>query len=521
MPRRDIPRAGTTVGALVCLGALLTGCTVGPSERPPVAVRGENMVPPVAQPSTAPTPPEALPQPEPQRSSIPFVDCTGDALPTPPPDRALRVECGEITVPTDPDRPELGRSLLGVLRVAAADAPADRPPLLVLGDSDTEPSAVHALTLATRVPPELLESFTLIGLDRRGSGLDALDCAPAAARAAVVDADPIEITEASLNVLLEDARAVVQGCYLVRSGAFGGYRSAAAAVDVDQLRARLGVDRMSAIGVGDGATALAAWARTAPQSVARLVLDGLPDPTLDEPERSGVRAAAAEVTFDSFATACAVRVGCPLGADPRAAVTALVAQLRAQPLPASDGRRLTAGSALTALLAGLGEPDSWTGLAGALAAARDGDPTGLLAVLDPAGDRFDAALATRCNDATRRLAPGEIAELVDRWRVDRPLFGGTLTLGLLACAPWPAISAPAVTGPPRGLPPILVIGTARDPRGPLDGPRRTAAAMPTARFLSWQGAGTGAYPRTPCVTGVVGEMLVDGVVPRPETLCPP
>jgi hypothetical protein len=66
-----------------------------------------------------------------------------------------------------------------------------------------------------------------------------------------------------------------------------------------------------------------------------------------------------------------------------------------------------------------------------------------------------------------------------------------------------------------------VIGTAADPRGALDGSRRTADSLATARFISWQGAGTGAYPRTPCVTRVVDAMLLKGVVPESGTLCPP
>jgi hypothetical protein len=66
-----------------------------------------------------------------------------------------------------------------------------------------------------------------------------------------------------------------------------------------------------------------------------------------------------------------------------------------------------------------------------------------------------------------------------------------------------------------------VIGTAHDPRGPLDGSRRLAAALPGALFLSWQGAGTGAYPRTPCVTDAVETLLVDGALPADGTLCPP
>jgi hypothetical protein len=99
-----------------------------------------------------------------------------------------------------------------------------------------------------------------------------------------------------------------------------------------------------------------------------------------------------------------------------------------------------------------------------------------------------------------------------------------MALRLMACAPWPTVTDPPVA--PQGpLPPMLVLGTANDPRGPAEGSRRAADALPSARFLSWQGAGTGAYPRTPCVNDAVGRLLVDGVgstdgVER-SLLCPP
>jgi hypothetical protein len=135
--------------------------------------------------------------------------------------------------------------------------------------------------------------------------------------------------------------------------------------------------------------------------------------------------------------------------------------------------------------------------------------------------RFDAMLATGCNDTSRRLAPGEIADLTGRWRTAYPLFGTTLALRLLACAPWPTGASAGPAGRAEGAPPILVLGTAADPGGTLDGSRRAAEGLDSARFLSWQGAGTGAYPRTPCVTSAVDAMLVDGAVPAAGLLCPP
>lgn len=528
-PRRHPARAATLLAAVLLACA---GCSVGPSERPPVAVRGDGVTGPPPRTVPAPVPGEpALPVPDPQRAVTEFLDCTDElsaaapgTVPVPP-DRTLRADCAELTVPADPEQPQLGRTRVGIVRVALADAPEDRPPLLVLGDSATDPTAGHALTVAAQVPLPVLQAYTLVGLDRRGVGADALDCAAADARAAVVDAD--ESDDAALTDLLEQARQVVQDCHVLLSGGASGFRTASTASDIAEVRRALGVRRLSAVGVGDGATAVARWAAGDPAAVGRLVLDGPPDPTLDEPARTEARAKAAEGTFDAFALACTSGGTCPLGADARGAVTALAAQLRGAPMLAPDGRVLTSGGAVTALQAGLSEPRTWPALAAALAAARAGDPVPLLDVLDPLaglGGRFDALLATTCNDAARRLSPGEIAQLAADWRADYPLFGAPMALRLLACAPWPTVADPAVV-PLGPLPPVLVLGTAHDPRGPAEGSRRAAESLPSGRFLSWQGSGTGAWPRTTCVNDAVGRLLVDGVPPDGDLerslLCPP
>ncbi len=514
------------MGAVLLAVGLLAGCTVGPSTRPPVAVRADLPAPPAG----APGGPVRLPVPEPPQGALPVSDCTPSllgGLDVPiPTDRTLRVDCGTLTVPLDPVQPALGTVTLGVVRAGLADVPgraplAARPPLLVLGDTATDPTARRAVRLAAQVPTHLLGQYALIGLDRRGTGTDTLDCADASARTALVDADPSTLPA---DTLLGRARAVVQACNVALDGQLGGFSSQAAVDDIEAVRQALGVAQLSALGTGDGATALADWARTHPRAVGRLVLDGPSDPTLDEPDRSEARAKASEATFDAFAQRCTARSSCPLGADPRATVTAWVAALRAQPLTTPDGRQLTAGTAVMALRMALGEPSTWPALADALQAARGGDPTALLAELLPAlgpRGRYDAALATDCNDAQNRIAPARVEDLARRWQTAYPLFGDSFAADLIACAPWPTGDARPQSPVPPDLPPLTVIGTAAGPRVSVDATRAVAQSLPSAVYIGWQGAGTGAFPRTECVSSLVDAMLVDGRLPDPNTLCPP
>ena len=135
------PPRHAVAAVLVCLAALVAGCTVGPSQRPPVAVRGENMpVAPTCPADQPPLPDVSLPAPQQQHSSMPFTDCTEDELamlPTPvPPDRTLRVECSELTVPADPDQPGTRRRL--------ARRGARRPGLVSAGQPATaRPGRLH------------------------------------------------------------------------------------------------------------------------------------------------------------------------------------------------------------------------------------------------------------------------------------------------------------------------------------------------------------------------------------------
>ncbi|MEN3301984.1 MAG: hypothetical protein V7633_4042, partial [Pseudonocardia sp.] len=73
-------RAGRALVIASLLVGILVACTVGPSERPPVAVRGTDM--PAAPTPTAivPPDPDVLPALEDQRSTIAYTDCTPDIL---------------------------------------------------------------------------------------------------------------------------------------------------------------------------------------------------------------------------------------------------------------------------------------------------------------------------------------------------------------------------------------------------------------------------------------------------------
>ena len=499
--------------------ALLAACTAGPSQRPAVVDNDEPSA------TTASSRPPVVPLPpltDPQAPSIAWTDCdqdTRDRLDPPAVPDSLHFTCASVQSVLDaPDLPGRVQTHIGLLKVGSGPIP-----LVVLNDVDGEPGTRYAAHLAAELPPAMLQRFSLIGMDRRGTGdSDAIGCVPTEVRGELLSQDP---ATSDFEPVLDAARKAGQQCAIELGSTQQALDAWRTAGDLEQVRQELGVPKLNAIARGEASDVLTAYATRYTARLGRVVLDGIPDPSADPATLLGDLATAQQATLDAFGKFCAAH-GCPLGSDVTGAVTALLQQLRGNPPSLASGVPFDPGVALNAILYGLREPARWPELAGAIQAARGGNTTQLAAFVAPlingsplAPSRLDGALATLCNDTGGRVSADRITALADQLRARSPLFGGLVTQQLAWCLPWPGRVDAAPSLGVAGTPPILVTSTAADPVTPAVGTERAADQMSSAVRVSWQGAGHGALT-SPCVAEAVRAFLVDGVVPAGGTLCP-
>ncbi|WP_408630143.1 alpha/beta hydrolase [Amycolatopsis mongoliensis] len=506
---------------LVALLALASaaGCAAGPSVRPALV---ENDGKTTAG-TPAATPPVALPPlTEPRSPSLRWADCDDDTrqrIGTPGVPDSLHFTCARVTAPLDAPG-EARRSVVRLLALKVGSGPV---PLVVVNDVGGEPGTVYAARLAATLPPAFLEKFSLIGLDRRGTGLSGpVQCVPPDIRHDLIDADP---AQGDLQDVLDAARKAGQQCAIELDDTQTALDSWRSAGDLDELRKQLGMDRLNALGRGDGSKVLSQYAVRFPGQVGRMVLDGVPDPGPDTAAVLDAVAAGAQSTLDAFAADCASRK-CALG-DPKAALSALTDQLRGTAPTTGDGVAFGPGVAMFAVYSGLAQRSRWPELADAIAAARSGDIGPLTTFVTPVlqdtraqPSRLDVTVATRCNDSQTRLSADQLDQVVTGMRAKYPQFGAVVAEQLAWCGPWPVRTEPLPPAGATGAPPILVTATAADPVTPQVGSTRAADQMPTAVTITWQGAGHGSVGASPCVTDAARAFLVDGKVPADGTLCP-
>ena len=407
---------------------------------------------------------------------------------------ARGVRCTRIGVPLDRSGAVPGNVPLRVARVALG--PGRRGTMMYLSGGPGGAGVIEMIDVLLTLPP-LMRDFTVIGFDQRGTGHSGLLRCPRLER------DPrLRSTAAG------------EDCARRLGPRRSYYTTPDSVADMEAIRRRLGVERLTLFGISYGTELALAYSRAYPSRVARLILDSTVDPDDADPfGLAGFRAMGPSL-----------RALCPAGCagvtpDPAADLAALVARLRAAPLRGrrhgADGRRHR-GAVTPVALADLMydadyNPALRAGLPVAVRAALDHREAGLLLRLMHAAKAFALPSRPRVFSAARYATVCEETPLP--WPRGTPLAARlavarerALALPASAFAPfdaevayadeidlclrWPDPSrpAPAPGGAYPAVPTLLLQGE-EDLRTPPEASARVASLIPGAQRVAVPGVG--------------------------------
>ncbi|SCG72297.1 alpha/beta hydrolase [Micromonospora humi] len=521
-PRRATARVGAAAGAAAVL-ALVTACTGTP-----------NSAESEPQPSAAGL--EVF-----YGQKLSFGSCAGYG--TTPGQQKLYVapfECARLTVPLDYRNPK-GRTIqVAVLRLPAQGDPGQRIGSLVLNPGGPGGSGLAQATSfsAAHAKSPLRQRFDVVGFDPRGVGSStpAISCFTDAERDRGEDRTTLLASSGQWSE--EDTRRLAERCAKGSGGAdvLAAVGTRNTARDMDVLRSALGDEKLTYAGQSYGTRLGAVYAEMFGRNVRALVLDGVTDPTLENPQRRLTQQAGFQQSFEKLVASCVPSRDCPLGTDPARATEVfqkLVRPLIDKPVPAGEGRTLNFNQATGGVTAGLYYPEAWPTLIKGLAQLKQGDGTQLLKVGDVFGGRdasgvwdnfLEANLAVNCNDEVRRTPEEEARLRADIARTSPFVATGRNVDGVTRdpCESWPG--EPSLGIPyaqdVEGLPDTLIISVTGDPATPYAAGKVLADEI-GGTVLTVEGARhTVAQERvSPCVDAAFVAYLIEVKVPAEDRHC--
>jgi pimeloyl-ACP methyl ester carboxylesterase len=443
-----------------------------------------------------------------------------------------RDKCALLTVPLDYVDPSGETIKLAVLEVPAQ---GKRIGSLVVNPGGPGASGVqYAAAGSLQFGSKLSDAYDIVGFDPRGvSQSDGIECLDTKQLDRLVAFDPDPDDDAERSQMDQLIRQFGEGCLDHTPDITRHMSTREAARDMDILRAALGERKLDYLGASYGTFLGATYADLFPDHVGRFVLDGAIDPSLSNAQQALDQAGGFETALRAYVKDCVDRGGCYLADtvdEGLLRIKAFLEQVEKKPLPTDDDRDLTEGLAMVGLWLPLYAKQLWSQLSRALQEAFDGDGTGLLGLADqytnrgPGGysdNSMEAFYAVRClvHDAT--IPTSEVPAHFAEFEKVAPTFGRAFAFALSTCSNWPVQTGQhSVALHAAGAPPIVVIGTTRDPATPLKWAQGLAAQLESARLITRDGDGHTAFKvGNSCVDDAVERWLLEGTPPKQNLMC--
>lgn len=463
-------------------------------------------------------------------------------------------QCATIKAPLDYAAPEAK-----TIDVALARIPAAGPKIgsLFLNPGGPGASGIEFLSqVAGLLPPEIADSYDLVGFDPRGVGRSTpVTCFDDAKLSRFLDgtlevpaSDPAwdkarevvaELGEtATDDSLLTAARiaAFAAACQNNSGDLLAHVDTVSAARDLDLMRAVAGDDELYYLGYSYGTFLGTTYIDLFPANVGRMVLDGVlaAGMTMDEVALS--QGVGMEASLRHFVEFCQGGSTCPLSSDTDTAMKQIadfVAGLASKPLrTANPDRPLTVETAVTGLIGPLYSTAAYPALReGLRQALTRHDGTQLQAIADQyTGRRTDGSFESNSNAAFLAInmvdypivgTPADWQAWMTQLGEKAPLLAADGEVSALGQLAWPVRSSATrtyVKG--EGAAPVLLVSTLHDPATPHEMALATHEHLASSRLITLDGWDhTTLAANNPCVTDAVVDYLIEGVVPDKDLAC--
>ncbi|MGO1053916.1 alpha/beta hydrolase [Crossiella sp. CA198] len=441
------------------------------------------------------------------------------------------LECARYTAPMNWRRPRDGKDIsVAITRLRATGA--RQGVLFTNPGGPGQAGRAFPLDFLATGQRAVLAGHDVYGIDVRGTG-----------GSSQVSCDPVpppllpdwrDRSPANLNTLLQVNVDIARACQNSELGKF--VNTEQTAHDLDLLRHLLGERKINYYGLSGGAWLGPFYATYFPHRVGRFVLDSVADLTSTWQDLINDQARGMERRFRTDFLPWLARHHDRYGwgataAEAGANYETVRARLAAKPVELNGNKHN--GASLDVLIIGaLGQKETFPGLAESLALLKrlsEGAPVAESAATqrfaddllkpDPAA-QTGTALSIICNDTPYR--GGRAGTIADSERLGRkyPLMGWHKIIQ--QCMSWqrPELRLPTITG--RGLPPMLLVNSVRDPQTTLEGAQRAQRVLPKGSPLlvvadegdHWM------YLRgNACVDARVSAYLSTGALPANGSTC--
>ncbi|WP_204043779.1 alpha/beta hydrolase [Acrocarpospora phusangensis] len=444
-------------------------------------------------------------------------------------------ECARVQVPLDYDAPDGERIEISVIRLAAS---GERIGSLLLNPGGPGGSGIEYTRAArSQVSADVRERFDIVGFDPRGVGESTpVTCMSGPDLDAYLGLDMSPDSAAETTQMEEGSRAFATKCQEKSAKLLPHVGTADAARDMDVLRAIVGDEGLTYLGKSYGTYLGATYADLFPTKVRALVLDGAVDPAVSALKMNELQSKGFEVALTAFIEDCLEAPNCPFRSTTVEGaldeITALLRQADKQPLrnTLGDGREINDTWLAFGIATPLYDRKSWNVLREALKTAFQGDGTYLLRFADILLGRRADGTYTNQTEANKAVNCVDHVYPLDTPAYDKaataagklaPRFGQFVMWDSLPCAYWPAKGPDPdrrLTAP--GAPPIVVVGTLRDPATPYEWAEGLAEQLTSGVLLTYDGDGHTAYMSgSSCIDSAVDDYLINLKPPAAGTRC--